>query len=595
MPKTSGPIRAEASDVEVIQAGLALEDYLKERGATPGVRGLFRRGRHVDAVWGLFPHEWDAIVTDRIVSGIIRIALTGLERVPEVEAILDPGGGGDTGLLRRAREAAQKEGRPLRLTIVGCGINDPGPDGGPCPGGRRELRADDAGRKRGLRSEPRPRGQSRGHPAVSGHRAPTTPTSSAPGLRRQTPTSSSSPPARPAATSALSDAEATLTLLNVLLKLGPEVPVLGELFLLESVERLPSTDPRLLALSVLRAVSGAVALTHLRSRALAAPAAIARGRRPGQLTSRRPNRTDSISPMAAIELQRRGEALRPDHGGRRPRPRRARGHLPRPARPQRRRQVDDDAAADRAGDRPTPASCACSATSCPPSRRSARAEMGVVPQLDNLDVDVTVEDNLAVFARLYRVPDVGAAVDRALDLARLQRPPPRRRRRALRRDAPAPAAGPRPRPRPEAGPARRADRRPRPADPHRALDADRRACARSGTTILMSTHYIEEAERLADEVAVMAQGKIISRGRPGRADRRARRPRDRRGLRPAANGWPRPRARAEAAGCGCARPGRRSRSSAPSGPPTAPSPRTPSVRAASLEDVFVLLTGEEAE
>ena len=32
--------------------------------------------------------------------------------------------------------------------------------------------------------------------------------------------------------------------------------------------------------------------------------------------------------------------------------------------------------------------------------------MGVVPQLDNLDVDVTVEDNLAVFARLYRVPDV---------------------------------------------------------------------------------------------------------------------------------------------------------------------------------------------
>ncbi len=35
-----------------------------------------------------------------------------------------------------------------------------------------------------------------------------------------------------------------------------------------------------------------------------------------------------------------------------------------------------------------------------------------------------------------------------------------------------------------------------------------------GTTILMSTHYIEEAERLADEVAVMHRGKIISRGRP---------------------------------------------------------------------------------
>src|SRR4029079_11787537 len=38
---------------------------------------------------------------------------------------------------------------------------------------------------------------------------------------------------------------------------------------------------------------------------------------------------------------------------------------------------------------------------------------------DNLDVDVTVEQNLAVFARLYRAPDVPAAVDRALEIARL--------------------------------------------------------------------------------------------------------------------------------------------------------------------------------
>ena len=35
-----------------------------------------------------------------------------------------------------------------------------------------------------------------------------------------------------------------------------------------------------------------------------------------------------------------------------------------------------------------------------------------------------------------------------------------------------------------------------------------------GVTILMSTHYIEEAQRLADEVAVMANGKIIARGKP---------------------------------------------------------------------------------
>ena len=56
----------------------------------------------------------------------------------------------------------------------------------------------------------------------------------------------------------------------------------------------------------------------------------------------------------------------------------------------------------------------------PRQSKEARALMGVVPQLDNLDIDVTVEDNLAVYARLYRVRDVGAAVDKALDLARLR-------------------------------------------------------------------------------------------------------------------------------------------------------------------------------
>ncbi|HXQ89096.1 MAG TPA: ABC transporter ATP-binding protein, partial [Solirubrobacterales bacterium] len=56
----------------------------------------------------------------------------------------------------------------------------------------------------------------------------------------------------------------------------------------------------------------------------------------------------------------------------------------------------------------------------PGEAKTARGLMGVVPQLDNLDVDVTVEDNLAIFARLYRVPDVAAAVDKALDLARLR-------------------------------------------------------------------------------------------------------------------------------------------------------------------------------
>src|SRR3954465_7615187 len=56
----------------------------------------------------------------------------------------------------------------------------------------------------------------------------------------------------------------------------------------------------------------------------------------------------------------------------------------------------------------------------PRQAKEARAEMGVVPQLDNLGIDVTVEDNLAVFARLYRVKDVRGAVERGLQLSRLQ-------------------------------------------------------------------------------------------------------------------------------------------------------------------------------
>src|SRR3954467_8239624 len=40
----------------------------------------------------------------------------------------------------------------------------------------------------------------------------------------------------------------------------------------------------------------------------------------------------------------------------------------------------------------------------PGNSKVARAECGVVPQLDNLDVTLTVEQNLRVFAYLYRVP-----------------------------------------------------------------------------------------------------------------------------------------------------------------------------------------------
>ena len=229
----------------------------------------------------------------------------------------------------------------------------------------------------------------------------------------------------------------------------------------------------------------------------------------------------------------------------------------------------------------------------PAEAKTARAEMGVVPQLDNLDVDVTVEENLAVYARLYRVHDVWAAVDRALDLARLQ---------DRRRDAVDKLSG---------GMRRRLllarglVHEPRLVlldEPTVGLDPQIRTELWSlidelrsrGTTILMSTHYIEEAERLADEVALMVNGKIISRGRPtelivehaGRETAEVYAPPDR---------LLEVRANAEAGGL-------RVRAAGPAiaivGSERADDSTVPEGavrRAASLEDVFVLLTGEEAE
>ena len=57
----------------------------------------------------------------------------------------------------------------------------------------------------------------------------------------------------------------------------------------------------------------------------------------------------------------------------------------------------------------------------PEDSKQARAAMGVVPQLDNLDVSLTVEQNLLVFSHLYRVTAARRkdAIERALGIANL--------------------------------------------------------------------------------------------------------------------------------------------------------------------------------
>src|SRR5918994_2228315 len=57
----------------------------------------------------------------------------------------------------------------------------------------------------------------------------------------------------------------------------------------------------------------------------------------------------------------------------------------------------------------------------PRESKQARAQLGVSPQLDNLDVTLTVEQNLLVFAHLYRIGrhDRKQAIERSLVMAKL--------------------------------------------------------------------------------------------------------------------------------------------------------------------------------
>jgi len=229
----------------------------------------------------------------------------------------------------------------------------------------------------------------------------------------------------------------------------------------------------------------------------------------------------------------------------------------------------------------------------PQDSKQARLEMGVVPQLDNLDVELTCRQILSVFAWLYRVPraEHEQAITRALEIANLV---PRAdtivrelsggmRRRLLV--------------------ARGLIHRPRMVlldEPTVGLDPQVRqelwtlidGLRADGTTVLMSTHYIEEAERLADTVAVMSEGRIIAHGTPGELVRAHAGERvlevlgtptqlEQMSVRASDNGWSSRRSgpalailRAETLD-----------GEAPEGV----------VRPANLEDAFVALTGEEIE
>jgi lipooligosaccharide transport system ATP-binding protein len=151
----------------------------------------------------------------------------------------------------------------------------------------------------------------------------------------------------------------------------------------------------------------------------------------------------------------------------------------------------------------------------PEESKQARAQLGVSPQLDNLDVTLTVEQNLLVFTHLYRIGrhERRDAIERALAMANL------RDRRKDRVDKL--SGGMRRR----LLIARALVHRPRLVlldEPTVGLDPQVRqelwalidALRAEGTTILMSTHYIEEAQRLADSVLIMSHGSAVAAGPP---------------------------------------------------------------------------------
>lgn len=151
----------------------------------------------------------------------------------------------------------------------------------------------------------------------------------------------------------------------------------------------------------------------------------------------------------------------------------------------------------------------------PRQSKAARARMGVVPQLNNMDDELTARENLLMQASLYRVPrrDRPDAVAHALELAQLtDRADSKvghlsggmKRRLLIARglvhnpelvllDEPTVGLDPQVR-----------------QDLWSLIDALRS----QGKTVLMSTHYIEEAERLADDVAVMSHGRVVAQGSP---------------------------------------------------------------------------------
>jgi lipooligosaccharide transport system ATP-binding protein len=147
--------------------------------------------------------------------------------------------------------------------------------------------------------------------------------------------------------------------------------------------------------------------------------------------------------------------------------------------------------------------------------RAIRQRIGVVPQEDNLDLELTVSENLYIYGRYHdmRKADINTRIEELLDFAQLSE----------RKDSQVePLSG---------GMKRRLtiaralindpdliilDEPTTGLDPQaRHLLWDRLyRLKREGATLIITTHYMDEAEQLCDRLVVMDQGKIVAEGSP---------------------------------------------------------------------------------
>ena len=144
-----------------------------------------------------------------------------------------------------------------------------------------------------------------------------------------------------------------------------------------------------------------------------------------------------------------------------------------------------------------------------------RARLGVVPQEDNLDTELTVQDNLFIYGRYFDLPahEIRPRIERLLDFVQLWE---------RRRDRVDPLSGGMKR---RLAIARALLNEPDLLlldEPTTGLDPQARHLVwdrlyrlkREGVTLVLTTHYMDEAEQLCDRLVIMDDGRIVAEGSP---------------------------------------------------------------------------------